>query len=322
MTAGSPPRSARRFRPTPASGVGRAAPPWRIRLVFLAPAFLLYTVFLIWPLIQALFFSFFEWKGTVRGDFAGLDNFVELLTRFPLNEQLPRAFLHNIVFYVATMAITVAVALLFAVLLQKARRGRGFLRVVYVLPYMISPLVVGYIWTLILNPTFGPVNSVLKELGLDDLALPWLGDPATAFPVVIMVNAWYYLGFPMLLFAAGLAAIPDDYAEAAEVDGASPWQTFRHVTFPLLTPVFGTVAVLVFIYSFNIFGLVWAMGGVAGGPIGSTDVLGLLFYRTAFDGGINAFGTASALAVVMFVAIFGVSMTARWWFGRLEDGLA
>jgi raffinose/stachyose/melibiose transport system permease protein len=220
------------------------------------------------------------------------------------------------------MALMVSVALLFAVLLKGKRRGRGFLRVTYVLPFMISPLVVGYIWTLILNPTFGPVNSVLKDLGLDEFARPWLGDPATAFPVVILVNAWYYLGFPMLLFAAGLAAIPEDYAEAAEVDGASPWQTFRHVTFPLLLPVFGTVAILVFIYSFNVFGLVWSMGGVDGGPIGSTDVLGLLFYRTAFQGGINAFGTASALAVIMFVAIFGISMTARWWFGRLEEGLS
>ena len=321
MAASTAPRETK-ARSASSSGVGRAAPPWRVLLVFLAPAFLLYTVFLIYPLAQALVFSFFEWRGTVRGDFVGLDNFVTLFTRFPLNEQLPNAFLNNLVFYVATMALMVSLALLFAVLLQGRRRGRGFLRIVYVLPYMISPLVVGYIWTLVLNPTFGPLNSTLKELGLDELALPWLGDPATAFPVVILVNAWYYLGFPMLLFAAGLAAIPEDYAEAAEVDGASPWQTFRYVTFPLLLPVFGTVAILTFIYSFNVFGLVWSMGGSDGGPIGSTDVLGLLFYRTAFDGGINAFGTASALAVVMFIAIFGVSMTARWWFGRLEEGLS
>jgi raffinose/stachyose/melibiose transport system permease protein len=292
-----------------------------VLLVFLAPAFLLYTVFLIYPLAQALFFSLFEWKSTVRGDFVGLHNFVELFTRFPLNERLPRAFLHNTVFFVATMAIQVTVALLFAVLLQGRRRGRTFLRTTYVLPYMISPLVVGYIWTLILNPTFGPFNSTLEDLGLEALARPWLGDPATAFPVVILVNAWYYLGFPMLLFAAGLSAIPEDYAEAAEVDGASPWQVFRHVTFPLLLPVFGTVAILTFIYSFNVFGLVWALGGVEGGPIGSTDVLGLLFYRTAFRGGVDAFGIASALAVIMFLAIFGVSMTARWWFRRLEEGL-
>lgn len=320
MTAGSP-STARKTRPASAKGVGRVAPPWRILVVFLAPAFLLYTIFLIYPLAQALVFSLFEWRSTVRGDFVGLDNFAVLFTRFPLNEQLPRAFLHNIVFYVATMAIQVTVALLFAVLLQGRRRGRTFLRTTYVLPYMISPLVVGYIWTLILNPTFGPLNSALKDLGLGDLALPWLGDPATAFPAVILVNAWYYLGFPMLLFAAGLAAIPEDYAEAAEVDGASPWQVFRHVTFPLLMPVFGTVAILTFIYSFNVFGLVWALGGVEGGPIGSTDVLGLLFYRTAFRGGVDAFGVASALAVVMFLAIFGVSMTARWWFRRLEQGL-
>jgi len=304
------------------SGVGRAAPPRRVLLVFIAPAFVLYTLFLIYPLVQALIFSLFEWKSTVRGDFVGLDNFTELFTRFPLDEQLPRAFIHNIVFYLVTMAVMVTLALLFAVLLQRARRGRGFLRVVYVLPYMISPLVVGYIWSLILNPTFGPVNSVLKELGLGELARPWLGDPSLAFPVVILVNAWYYLGFPMLLFAAGLAAIPEDYAEAAEVDGASTWQVFRHVTFPLLIPVFGTVAILTFIYSFNVFGLVWALSGVDGGPVGTTDVLGLLFYRTAFTGGVNAFGTASALAVVMFLAIFGVSMTARWWFGRLEEGLS
>ncbi|MGD8684842.1 MAG: hypothetical protein PVG27_12925, partial [Chloroflexota bacterium] len=117
MTAASSSRD-KQARSTSSGGVGRAAPPWRVLLVFLAPAFLLYTVFLIWPLIQALFFSFFEWKGTVRGDFVGLDNFAELINRFPLNEQLPRAFVHNIVFYVATMAITVALALLFAVLLQ------------------------------------------------------------------------------------------------------------------------------------------------------------------------------------------------------------
>jgi len=321
MTVGTP-SSERQARPKPAKGVGRAAPPWRVLLLFLAPAFLLYTIFLVYPLLQALFFSLFEWKGTVRGDFVGLDNFGELLGRFPLNEHLPRAFLHNITFFVATMVMQVSLGLLFALLLQRARRGKQFFRVVYVLPFMISPLVVGYVWALILNPTFGPLNSTLKDLGLDALARPWLGDPATAFPAVMLVNVWFWLGFPMLLFAAGLAAIPEDYSEAARVDGANSWNVFRHVTFPLLIPVFGTVAILTFIYSFNVFGLVWAMGGVDGGPIGSTDVLGLLFYRTAFNGGVDAFGVASALAVVMFAAIFGVSMTARWWFRRLEGGIA
>ncbi|MEN8040162.1 MAG: sugar ABC transporter permease [Actinomycetota bacterium] len=312
----------RNVRSTPSSGVGRTAPPWTILAVFIAPAFLLYTVFLVWPLVQALFFSFFEWKGTARGAFVGFDNFGVLINRFPLNEQLPNAFWHNWIFFFGTMAIQVALGLLFAVLLQRKRRGKQFFRTTFVLPFMISALVVGYIWGLILNPTFGPFNAMLKSIGLENLARPWLGDPATAFPVVILVNVWYWLGFPMLLFAAGLAAIPEDYAEAARVDGASSWQVFKHVTFPLLTPVFGTVAILTFIRSFNVFGLVWALAGVDGGPAGATDVLGLLFYRTAFQGGVDAFGVASALAVVMFITIFGVSMIARWWFGRIEEGLA
>ncbi|MDJ0497492.1 MAG: sugar ABC transporter permease [Acidimicrobiia bacterium] len=315
------PSTERQVRPKPGKGVGRTAPPWKTLALFLAPAFLLYAIFMVFPLAQALFFSLFEWKGTARGGFVGLHNFGELFGRFPLNEQLPRDLLHNTIFFIGTMAIQVSLGLLFAVLLQGNRFGKQFLRTTYVLPFMISPLVVGYVWSLILNPTFGPVNTTLKAIGLDALARPWLGDPTTAFPVVILVNVWFWLGFPLLLFAAGLAAIPEDYAEAASIDGAGPWQTFRHVTMPLLTPVFGTVAILTFIRAFNVFGLVWALGGVDGGPAGATDVLGLLFYRTAFRGGVDAFGVASALAVVMFAIIFGISMLARWWFSRLEEGL-
>ncbi|MDJ0924787.1 MAG: sugar ABC transporter permease [Acidimicrobiia bacterium] len=301
--------------------MGRSAPPWGTLALFLAPAFLLYAIFMVIPLVQALFFSLFEWTGTARGGFVGFRNFGELFGRFPLNEQLPRDLWHNVIFFIGTMAIQVSLGLLFAVLLQGKRYGKSFLRTTYVLPFMISPLVVGYVWSLILNPTFGPVNSTLRSIGLDSLARPWLGDPTTAFPVVILVNVWYWLGFPMLLFAAGLAAIPEDYSEAASIDGAGAWQTFRHVTLPLLTPVFGTVAILTFIRSFNVFGLVWSLAGVDGNPAGATDVLGLLFYRTAFRGGVDAFGVASALAVVMFAIIFGVSMLARWWFNRLEEGL-
>ncbi len=317
----SRPSSKRRTRPTPTAGVGRAAPPWRTLAVFLAPAFILYTIFLVFPLAQALFFSLFEWKGSARGSFVGLQNFATLFGRFPLNEQLPRALMHNSIFFVVTMIIQVSLGLLFAVLLQREFRGRQFFRTVYVLPFMISPLVVGYVWSLILNPTFGPVNATLRSLGLDGLARPWLGDPSTAFPTIMLVNVWFWLGFPMLLFAAGLAAIPEDFAEAAQVDGANRWQVFRHVTFPLLIPVFGTVTVLTFIRSFNVFGLVWSLGGVDGGPVGTTDVLGLLFYRTAFRGGVDAFGVASALAVIMFAVIFGAAIVFRWWFHRLEGGL-
>jgi len=304
-----------------AQGVGSGAPSWTVIALFVLPAFLLYTIFMIWPLFQSLYFSFFEFKGLVRGGFVGLHNFHELFTRYPLNEQLPQAFLHNVYFFIGTMLIQNTLGLLFAKLLYASRFGKRFFQTVYTMPYLISALVVGYLWSLMLNPLFGPVNQVLKAIGLGSLAQPWLGDPATALPAIILVNAWQWVGFPMLLFSAGLANIGEDLREAARIDGAASWKLFRHIEAPLLLPVIGIVTVLTFIGNFNAFGIVWAMGGVNGEPAGSTDVLGLVFYRTAFRGGIDAFGLASALAVLMFIFIFGVSMIMLGRFHRWEENL-
>ncbi len=276
---------------------------------------------MVWPLFQALIYSLFEFKGLARGSFVGLANFRELFTRYPLNEQLPRAFLHNVAFFIGTMAIQNTMGLLFALLLHGSRWGKRFFQTVYTMPYLISALVVGYLWSLLLNPLFGPINQILKAVGLSSLAHPWLGDPKTALPAIILVNAWQWMGFPMLLFSAGLANISDEIREAARMDGATPWQVFTRIEFPLLTPVIGIVTVLTFIGNFNAFGIVWALGGVGGDPAGSTDVLGLVFYRTAFRGGVDAFGLASALAVLMFVFIFGLSTFALNRFRKLEEQL-
>lgn len=319
MTSTSTPRRARwRIRPSPASGQGRV-PPARVLAAFILPALLLYGLFMVVPLLQALFFSLFEWRGTVRGEFIGGGNFVELFTRYPLSEQLPRAFLHNTYFFLGTMLLQNTFGLFLAVLLHRSRWGKSLFRTIYTLPYLFAPLVVGYLWSLVLNPTFGPVNAFLRGVGLESLAVPWLGDPATALPVIIVVNAWQWIGFPLLLFGAALGSIPEELHEAAYVDGAGAWNTFFRITLPLLVPVIGTVTVLTFIGNYNVFGLIWAMGGVEGGPAGSTDVLGLLFYRTAFQGGVDAFGVASALAVVMFVFILGISLLFQRGFRRIEE---
>ncbi|MGB9377675.1 MAG: sugar ABC transporter permease [Mycobacteriales bacterium] len=291
-------------------------------VAFLSPALLLYTTFIVYPLLTALQYSVFDWHGTARGAFAGLGNFTDLLTQYPQNQQLARAFAHNVLFFAGTMAVQNTLGLLFAVLLHRNRAAKRFFQTAFTMPYLISPLVVGYLWTLILNPTFGPVNHLLRAVGLDALALPWLGDPTTALPTLVLVNAWQWLGFPMLLFAAALAGIPEEYTQAARVDGATAWQTFRRITLPLLTPAIGTITVLTFVGNFNVFALVYAMGGSAGGPAGATDVLGLLFYRTAFQSGsVNAIGQSSALAVMMFAFIFGTSLLATRYMRRKEAQL-
>ncbi|MCW2947249.1 MAG: sugar transporter permease [Actinoallomurus sp.] len=309
----------RRLKPR-ATGGGHARR--RSLLIFLIPALALYSVFIVYPLISALEYSFYSWTGTRRGGFAGLSNFHDLLTKYPLSEQVWRALGHNCLFFVGTMLIQTIAGLTFAVLLHKSRRGKRFLQTAFTLPHLVSPIVVGYLWSLMLNPQFGAVNAALRGVGLGSLAQPWRGDPHLALPVAIVVNAWQWIGFPMLLFAAALAGIPEEYEQAARCDGASSWQVFRRVTFPLLTPVLGIVSVLTFIGNFNVLDLIYALQGSQGNPTFSTDVLGLLFYRTAFDNpDANAIGQSSALAVCMFVLIFGVSIAANRFFRRMEDRL-
>ena len=304
------------------AGRRRARRRFAVVLTFVLPALVLYTMFIVYPLISSLQYSLFSWDGLRQGDFAGLSNFVDLFTKYPLSERIPRALAHNLIFFAGTMVIQTTAGLLFAVLLHRSRRGKRFLQTAYILPHLVSPIVAGYLWSMMLNPQFGAVNAALKGVGLGALAQPWRGDPHLALPVAILVNSWQWVGFPMLLFAAALAGIPEEYHEAARVDGASAWQTFRRVTFPLLTPVLGIVTVLTFIGNFNILDLIYAMQGSQGNPTFSTDVLGLLFYRTAFDNpDPNAIGQSSALAVLMFVLIFGVSIGATRFFRRMEARL-
>ncbi|WP_034214512.1 carbohydrate ABC transporter permease [Actinoplanes subtropicus] len=286
------------------------------RLLFLLPAFVLYTVFMVYPLLSALADSFWTWEGTARRGFAGAGNFTGLFTTFPLNRQLEPAFWHTVVFFLGTMVVQNTFGLLVAVLLVELPAARRFLRTVYTIPYLIGGLVVGYLWSLLLSPAFGPLNAGLHAAGLGSLARPWLGDPATALPVVILVNAWQYLGFPVLLFGAALAGLPPEYGEAARVDGAGARQRFFRVTLPLLLPSIGVVTILTFIGSMNTFELVYSLEGAQGnqptGPGGATDVLGLIFYRVAFqEGGSNAIGLSSALAVLLFVFTFGVAVVAN-----------
>jgi raffinose/stachyose/melibiose transport system permease protein len=300
---------------------------WRKAIWFLLPAFALYTLFVVYPLLSALADSFWRWRGTARGGFAGLANFTSLFTTFPLNQQLWPAFWHTAVFFGGTMVVQNTFGLLVAVLLYELRVARRFLQTVYTLPYLVGGLVVGYLWSLLLSPTFGAVNAALDAVGLASLARPWLGDPATALPVVILVNAWQYVGFPVLLFGAALAGLPVEYSEAARVDGATPWQRFSRITLPLLLPAIGVVSILTFIGSFNTFELVYALEGAQGnqptGPGGATDVLGLVFYRVAFqEGGVNAIGQSSALAVLLFLFTFGIAAFANRIVRRREASLS
>lgn len=301
---------------------GIAGPGFRTIALFLAPALILYSLFTLGPLVAVGGYSFFEWAGAKNVGFTGLDNFTTLFGEGPLRNEIVNAFGHNVSFFIGTMIIQNSIGLLLAVLLHSRVRGKRFFQTSSALPFLVNPLVVGYVWTLLLSPLYGPFAGFLNAVGRPDLIHPWLGDPALAQPLVILINAWQWIGFPMLIFSAALAGIPEELTSAAKVDGASRFQTFRFVTLPLLAPAFGTITILTFIGSFNAFNLQFAIGGVNGGPAGQTDVLGLVFYRLAFGAGLNSTGLSSALAVTTFVFVFGCALALRHFLKRVEERLS
>jgi raffinose/stachyose/melibiose transport system permease protein len=287
--------------------------PKRTGMVFILPALVLFTVFILYPLLTALSYSFYSWTGINRGTFSAIDNYITLFTKLPYRDQVPNAFFHNVLLFAGAMVFQNTIGLGLAVLLHRIRRFKRFFQTIFTLPYLVSPLVVGYLWSLMLSPLFGPVNFILKAVGLDALAQPWLGNPATAIWVVVLVTAWQWVGFPVLLYGAALGGIPEEIDEAASLDGATSWQRFRDITFPMLTPAIGTVSVLTFIGAMEAFAIPYALGGSQGSPAGATDVLSLLFYRTAFESGSsNAIGTSSAIATLLFIFIFGVAILMTW----------
>lgn len=279
---------------------------------FLAPALIVYTVFMVYPLLSSFGYSLFQWNGYIRGGFAGLSNYARILFEDPYRVRFFGALKHNVFFFIVTFTIQSTLGLFLAVMLRRGTRFRKLCQVVYFAPYTLSLVVVGFLWLLLLNPTWGQVNKLMATVGLGQLTRPWLGDMSTALPAVILVNAWRWLGFPIVVFLAGLQGIPEELHEAASVDGASPWRVFRHITLPLLVPTLGMMTILTFIYDFNAFELTFIMQGSSGSPYYSTDLLGTFFYRTAFGdsttgGEVGQVGLGSAIAVLMFLIVCAAS---------------
>ena len=255
--------------------------PWHL-VGFLAPAVLLYTVFMIYPLLDTLRLSLFD----AGGLFVGLQNYVTLLTSGFWAPGFTNALANNVLFFVIHMVFQNPIGLILAVLLtQKVLRGRGLYRAVIFTPTVFSIVVVGFIWKLILSPLWGITPNIMGAVGLGGQFQPWLGLEGPALIVLALMSVWQWVGIPMLLFTAALLAIPEEVIEAARVDGASAWNTFWKVQLPLILPTVGIVSVLTFVGNFNAFDLVYSVQTGLAAPNYTTDLLATYFYRTFF--GIN-----------------------------------
>ena len=285
-------------------------------LLFLFPALAVYLVFMAAPLLDSLRLSLYTGTGLTPTKFVGMQNFIDLFTNPLWRGLFLGAVLHTCIFFAIHMAVQNTLGLLFAALLVSSFKGRDTFRTIIFAPATFSVLVVGFLWTLILNPSWGAVNILLTKLGLSSLALPWLGDERLALPVISLTSAWQWVGMPTVMFLAGLVGIPEELIEAARVDGASEWTAFWKIKFPLLMPVVGIVAVITFVDNFNAFDVIYAMAGARGAPNYSTDLLATLFYRTAIAGehpsGLPNMGIGAAIATMIFlILMIGVSI---WLF--------
>ncbi len=274
---------------------------WHIA-IFLLPAVAVYSAFMIIPLVSTLYQSFYskEWA------FVGLDNFVLLFTDPRLSDSFWNALRNNVWFFIIHMVVQNPIGILLAALLSNPRlRLRGFYRTVFFIPTILSFVIVGFVWKLILSPTWGITKGMMSSVGLGWLYQPWLGKEETALTTLALISNWQFIGIPMMLIYAAMLSIPDEVIEAAECDGITGWAQFWKIQLPLVLPAIGIVSILTFVGNFNAFDLVYAAQGAQAGPNFSTDLLGTLLYRTFFGAqlqlGDRALG--SAIAAVMFLII-------------------
>ena len=279
---------------------------WHIA-VFLAPALIVYTAIMILPLFGTLQLSLFR-NIDQKQVFVGLDNFRALLTDPHWAGAFWNAFTNNLWFFCIHMLVQNPIGIGLAAMLSLPRlRGRAFYRTAFFMPTMLSFVIVGFVWKLILSPLWGVAPSILAAIGLKSLFGPWLGQETTALTALSLVSVWQYVGVPMMLIYAALLSIPDEVIEAAECDGVVGAAQFWKIKLPLVLPSIGLVSILTFVGNFNAFDLVYVAQGAMAGPNFSTDLLGTFLYRTFFGQQLQQGdpNMGSAVATVMFVIILG-----------------
>ena len=297
--------------------------PWHIT-VFLAPAVLIYTVFMIYPMVASLDFSLYRTIEDGKQVFVGLGNYVKLLTDPLWSQPFWNAFWNNVIFFIVHMSLQNPIGLFLAVLLAANIRGAWIYRTIIFTPTILSVVLIGFAWKLILSPTWGIWFPLLDKLGLgnNEIAIALLGNEQSALITLSLISVWQNIGIPMMLFLAALIRIPTELIEAAQVDGASSWKIFWKIQFPLIVPTVGIVAILTFIGNFNAFDLIYATQGALAGPNYSTDIMGTFFFRTFFGfqlrpGDPNMGATVAGM--MLLIILVGVLIYLFGWQRRMEE---
>ncbi|MBE3646898.1 carbohydrate ABC transporter permease [Paenibacillus polymyxa] len=270
-------------------------------IIFILPSLILYTLFVIVPTLGSVYLSFTSWNGISEDiRFIGFANFVEIWN----SPRVHNALKNTLIMTISLVILENIAAIAMALMVDRIRWFKNLFRSIFYFPTLLSGIVMGFVWAMILNYNFGVVNKILDTVGLGSWTVDWLGDPKYAMLSIILSTVWKGAGYYMIIYLAGLQGIPADLSEAASIDGANGWQQFRYITFPLLAGSMTVCMVLSMISALKIFDQIAVM--TDGGPGFATETLTYIIYKVGFGELRQGFGTA--LAMVLFVIILIITV--------------
>ena len=266
--------------------------------LFVAPALIVYSIYVLYPIISTFMYSFYDWDGMGVGKFVGMQNYINLFK----DAVFLTALKNNTWVVLTSVFAQIPLGLIMALMLFAPIKGIKFFSSIYFFPFLISTVAVGLLWVLMYDPINGIINQVINFFGFDNV--PWLSDANTALFAVLMVIVWQFAPFYMILFKAAIVGIPEELYEAAAIDGANSVTKFFRITFPLLMPTIVSSSILAVVGSLKSFDIFYIM--TAGGPNHGTELLGTYMFKQAF---INFnMGYASAIAFLMFFLALSVTI--------------
>jgi ABC-type sugar transport system permease subunit len=284
-------------------GLGRNIICYRTAAIFLAPAIIIYFIFVILPLVRVIQLSFYSWRGITAGSeqFIGIENYIELFH----DQIFWRSLSNNFLLLIIVIILSIFIALFFAYMLSTKIRATGFYKATWLFPNMLGDIVVVTIWTFIYHPTIGMLNYLLEKIGIDIGATAWLGQSNTALISVAYPMIWKYMGLYIILFLAAIQEIPKSFSDAAEIDGASKRQKFFNITLPLLKPTIAVAIMFMMSTSFSVI-FTYVKFLTDGGPSRATEVIPTYIYEVGFDLHRFSYGSAISTITFIFVSIIAV----------------
>ncbi|ONI43331.1 sugar ABC transporter permease [Candidatus Epulonipiscioides gigas] len=279
-----------------------------VGFAFILPSFIGFMVFMVYPFFNSLMMSFMEWDmfaGFAGSKFVGLENYINVFK----NEYFVTGLINNLKMLFIAVPILLILSLIVATIMNTAIFGRGILRTTYFMPYVTTVTAAAIVFVALFHEEFGPVNGILRSLGIENIP-GWLSNPEIALITIMIFWIWRMLGYCILIYLAGLQNISTTYYEAASIDGASGWQKFRYITFPLVSPTTFFLAITMGIFSLSMMAEVRVMTN--GGPGKSTYTMTLAIYQQAFQK--YEMGQASAIAIIFLLIV--LSITLLQWIGQ------